>query len=68
MVAWVKFENPGACPSLPAWEGVRATKTRDAGRTPYSITCREEVNEVTKSITEGYGFTVPDFASKEIVS
>ena len=68
MAAWVKFENPVAFPPFPAWEGVLATKIGDVGRTPHSTNYGEEVDEVTKSITECYGFAVPDFASKETVS
>ena len=46
-------------------EGVLDTEIEDAGRTPDSTTCGEEVDEVTKSITEGEGCAVPDFAPNE---
>ena len=33
VVAWVKFENPGALPPFPAGEGALATETSDPGMT-----------------------------------
>ena len=62
------MRNPGVLPPFPAWEGVLATEIWDAGRTPDSTTYREGVDEVTKSITEGYGLVVPNFAPEKTVS
>ena len=55
-------------PPFPTWEGVLATEIGDAGRTLDSTTYGEGVNEVTKSITEGFEFAAPNFVPKETVS
>ena len=31
VVAWVRYKNPRALPSFPAWEGILATETSDPG-------------------------------------
>ena len=63
-----QMRNLGALPPFPVWEGVLTTKIGDAGRTPDSITYGEGVDEVTKSMIEGAGFVMPDFALKETMS
>ena len=66
VVFCVKRENPGVLPPFPTWEGVLATEIGEAGRTPDSTTCGEDVDEVTKSITEREGFAMPDFGISPI--
>ena len=61
-----KCENPGALPPFPTWEGVLATEIGEVGRTPNSAASGGEVDEVTRSITEGVGLAMPDFGISPI--
>ena len=47
-----KCENPGGLPPFPPWEGVVATDIGDPGIMAGPAIIGDEVDDVTKSITE----------------
>ena len=62
VVAWVKCENPGALPPFPAWERVLATDIGDLGIMAGPNIMGDEVDDVTRSITEYERVALSDFA------